>query len=61
MDFSKKKFLCEEARKMDLVKYLSKFGDEPSWRIPSFKVNNHLNLRHDLGLQKGGSLINFRD
>ncbi|MEO8174128.1 MAG: toprim domain-containing protein [Sediminibacterium sp.] len=65
---------CKEAKKIDLVQYLSDLGFEPRkvhrndcWyhsplrqeMEPSFKVNRKFNVWYDHGLQKGGNLVDF--
>ena len=65
---------CAEAKKIDMVQYLSDLGFEPQkirgndyWyhspfrkeTDPSFKVNRKFNVWYDHGLQKGGNLIDF--
>lgn len=69
-----KRLSFAEARKIDLVQYLSDLGFEPArisgndyWylspirqeKTPSFKVNRKLNVWFDHGIQKGGNLVNF--
>jgi hypothetical protein len=64
----------DEARQIDIVDYLSKFGHTPSkiknfdyWylsplrdeKTASFKVNRKLNCWYDHGIGKGGNLIDF--
>ncbi len=64
----------DEARQIDMVDYLSKFGHSPSkiknfdyWylsplreeKTASFKVNRKLNCWYDHGIGKGGNLIDF--
>lgn len=64
----------DEARQIDMVEYLSKFGYQPSkiknfdyWylsplreeKTPSFKINRKLNCWYDHGIGKGGNLIDF--
>lgn len=63
-----------EARKIDLVDYLSGLGYKPAkirgadyWylsplrveRVPSFKVNRKINRWFDYGLGQGGNLVDF--
>lgn len=74
MDFRKKRLTVEEAKKIDLTRYLSSLGYKPVkirnvdyWycsplreeKTPSFKVNQKLNVWFDHGLGKGGNLIDF--
>ena len=74
MDVRKKVASCDQARKLDIVSYLSALGYEPSkirnqdyWYLspfreentPSFKVNRKLNRWYDHGLGKGGNLVDF--
>ncbi len=64
----------EEARKMDIVDYLSRLGFEPvkirqfdygylsplrEEKTASFKVNRKLNRWYDHGIGKGGNIIDF--
>ncbi len=64
----------DEARQIDMVEYLSKFGYQPSkiknfdyWylsplrdeKTASFKINRKLNCWYDHGIGKGGNLIDF--
>lgn len=68
------KMNCDEAKKLDLVDYLSSLGHEPAkirnhdyWyrsplreeKTPSFKVNRKSNLWFDHGTGQGGDLIDF--
>jgi len=65
---------CEEAKKIDIVDYLSSLGFQPQkirgndyWylspfrieKVPSFKVNRKFNVWYDHGLGKGGNLVDF--
>lgn len=65
---------CVQARSIDMVDYLSKYGHEPRkirgneyWylsplrneRTPSFKVNRKINRWFDHGAGMGGNLIDF--
>ncbi|MBK0371169.1 toprim domain-containing protein [Flavobacterium sp. SE-1-e] len=74
MRFKKEKLSTEEAKKIDLILYLSSLGFQPAqirnleyWynsplrmeQQPSFKVTKKLNLWFDHGLGKGGTLIDF--
>lgn len=74
MDFRKQRFSLSEARKIDMVHYLSSLGHEPVkirsndyWYLSplrdentaSFKINRQLNRWYDHGLGKGGNLIDF--
>jgi hypothetical protein len=74
MDFRNKRLSIEEAKKVDIIIYLSSLGHQPSiiknadyWycsplrkeHTPSFKVNQKLNLWFDHGLGKGGNVIDF--
>ncbi|WP_413999146.1 toprim domain-containing protein [Flavobacterium sp. W1B] len=74
MDFRNKTLSTVEAKKLDIVSYLSSLGYQPFkiknvdyWycsplrkeHTPSFKVNQKLNLWFDHGLGKGGTLIDF--
>lgn len=74
MVFSKHAASCDEARRIDLVSYLSSLGHEPAqirnydyWylsplrqeKTPSFKVNRRMNKWYDHGLGKGGNVIDF--
>lgn len=74
MERRDQKISAEEARKLDIVEYLSGLGHEPfkirnaeHWylsplreeKTPSFKVNRQLNRWYDHGLGKGGNLIDF--
>ena len=74
MNFSKQRLSIEEAKKTDIVNYLSNLGYEPTkirgndyWylsplreeRTASFKVNQKLNRWYDHGLGKGGNIIDF--
>lgn len=64
----------QEAKKLDMVEYLSSLGYEPSkkngqnyWynsplhdeRTPSFKINKSMNLWYDFAEGKGGNLVDF--
>lgn len=74
MEFRNDSLTIEELRQRDLIEYLSKLGFEPVkirgfnyWylsplrneKTPSFKVNTKLNRWYDLGLAKGGNIIDF--
>ncbi|UOE51307.1 toprim domain-containing protein [Mucilaginibacter sp. SMC90] len=74
MENNRQRYSFEDARKLDLVDYLSTIGFEPQkitgnnyWyyspfreeKSPSFKVDRRLNLWHDFGEGKGGNLIDF--
>jgi len=74
MEFNKHGLSLSETKEMDMVDYLSGLGYEPLkirnndyWylsplreeKIPSFKINRHLNRWYDHGLGKGGNLIDF--
>lgn len=65
---------CEEAKKIDIVGYLSSLGYQPQkirgndyWYLspfrtekePSFKVNRKFNVWYDHGIGKGGNLVDF--
>lgn len=65
---------CDEAKRIDLVDYLSSLGYQPQqvrnqdyWylsplreeKTASFKVNRALNLFYDFGTGQGGSIIDF--
>jgi Toprim-like/CHC2 zinc finger len=65
---------CDEAKKIDMVEYLSSAGFQPMkvkgndyWYLspfreekePSFKVNKKFNVWYDHGMGKGGNLIDF--
>jgi hypothetical protein len=65
---------CSEAKKTDIVQFLSGLGFEPKkirgndyWycspfraeKEPSFKVNRKFNVWFDHGIQKGGNLLDF--
>lgn len=65
---------CAEAKKIDLVQYLSDLGFEPKkvrgndyWyhspfrqeTAPSFKVNRKFNVWYDHGIQEGGNMVDF--
>lgn len=65
---------CEQAKKIDLVDYLSALGHQAKkvsgfnyWylsplreeKTPSFKVDRRQNLWYDHGLGKGGTIIDF--
>ena len=69
-----KRMNCEEAKKIDIVEYLSSLGFKPKkikgndyWFLSpfrnekeaSFKVNNRFNVWYDHGLGRGGNLIDF--
>jgi len=68
------KFNCDDANQIDLIKYLSSLGHEPTkikgidyWYLSplrrekeaSFKVHKNKNVWYDHGIAKGGSLIDF--
>jgi len=70
----KKNISCAEAKKMDIVDYLSTLGHQPVkiqgndyWylsplrdeKTASFKVNRKFNVWYDHGQQKGGNLVDF--
>ena len=70
----KQTITCAEAKKIDMVQYLSNLGFTPNkirgndyWYCsplreenePSFKVNRKFNVWYDHGIQKGGNLIDF--
>jgi DNA primase len=74
MDSRGQKVSAEEARKMDMVEYLSGLGLQPEkirevdyWylsplreeKTPSFKINRQLNRWYDHGLGQGGNIIDF--
>ncbi len=74
MENKHQRLSISEAKEIDLVRYLSSLGHEPTkvrrddyWylsplrseRIPSFKVNRKLNRWYDHGLGKGGNLVDF--
>jgi len=74
MDFSTQRLSLDEAREIDLIKYLSSLGHEPVkisnadyWYLSplrneqtaSFKVNTNINRWYDHGLGKGGNIIDF--
>ncbi|SDW52291.1 CHC2 zinc finger [Hydrobacter penzbergensis] len=74
MDFRSNRLTVSEAKEMDMVRFLSDLGHEPSkirnndyWylsplrdeKTPSFKVNRKLNRWYDHGLGKGGNLVDF--
>lgn len=74
MEFRGQRVSAEEARKLDMVEYLSGLGHQPIktkdadyWylsplreeKTPSFKINRQLNRWYDHGLGKGGNLIDF--
>lgn len=74
MDFSVNRLSIEEAKRIDMVVYLSSLGHQAAsikgdsyWylsplrneKTPSFKVNVKLNRWFDFGLGKGGSIIDF--
>jgi len=74
MENNRQRYSFEDARKLDLVDYLSTIGIEPKkvkgnnyWyqspfrdeKSPSFKVDRRLNLWYDFGEGKGGNLIDF--
>ncbi len=74
MNFSNNRLTLNEAKKIDLVNYLSTLGFEPSkirnndyWYLSplrnekeaSFKINRRLNRWYDHGVGKGGNLIDF--
>ncbi len=65
---------CQEAKRLDMVRYLSQLGYQPKtvrgsdyWylspfreeRTPSFKINSKLNVWYDHGVGQGGTLIDF--
>lgn len=65
---------CRQARDLDMVAYLAWLGHTPArirrqdyWycsplreeRVPSFKVNRHLNRWYDHGMGEGGNLVDF--
>jgi hypothetical protein len=65
---------CAEAKKIDIVHFLSNLGFKPNkirgnnyWycsplrpeKEPSFKVNSKFNVWYDHGIQKGGNLIDL--
>ena len=69
-----KQLSCEQAKKIDMVDYLSSLNHHPKkvhnqdyWflsplrqeRTASFKVNRKLNVWFDFGLGKGGDIIDF--
>jgi hypothetical protein len=69
-----KKFMCADAKQLDLVDYLASLGYEPKkvrnqdyWylspfhdeKTPSFKVNRGLNVWYDHSMGKGGDLVEF--
>jgi hypothetical protein len=68
------KFMCADAKQLDLVDYLASLGHDPKkvrnqnyWylsplreeKTPSFKVDRQLNLWYDHGTGKGGDLVDF--
>ena len=72
MNFNKQSY--QEARRIDLVEYLSQLGHHPRYirgykywyisplreeKTPSFKVDKALNLWYDHGIGKGGNFIDF--
>ncbi len=74
MEVSKQHFSCTDARKIDLVGYLSGLGHKPVkirrqdyWYLSplrteneaSFKVNRCINRWYDHGLGMGGNIIDF--
>jgi DNA primase len=74
MNFSSNRLTINEAKKIDLVNYLSTLGFEPFkiknndyWYLSplrnekeaSFKINRRLNHWYDHGIGKGGNLIDF--
>jgi hypothetical protein len=74
MDFRNQGLSIKEAKKLDIVNYLSALGHEPAKirnndyrylsplreeKTPSFKVNRNLNRWYDHGLGRGGNLIDF--
>lgn len=74
MEFSINGLSIEEAKKIDMVGYLSSLGHQAAsingtnyWYLspfrkenkPSFKINVSLNRWYDFGLGKGGSIIDF--
>ena len=69
-----KRMNCEEAKKIDIVEYMSSLGFQPKkirgndyWFLSpfrnekeaSFKVNKKFNVWYDHGLGKGGNIIDF--
>jgi len=70
----KRMISCDEARQLDLIQYLEKWGHQPTkirgndyWylsplrqeKTASFKVNRKLNVWYDHGMGKGGNLVDF--
>jgi hypothetical protein len=70
----KRMISCAEARQLDLVQYLEKWGHQPQkirgndyWylsplreeKTPSFKLNRKLNIWYDHGIGKGGNLVDL--
>jgi hypothetical protein len=65
---------CTDAKKIELIEYLSKLGHQPQkirnhdyWYLsplreekePSFKVNKKMNVWYDHGIGEGGNIIDF--
>ena len=74
MENKHRRLSISEAKEIDMVRYLSSLGHEPTkvrrddyWylsplrneKIPSFKVNRKLNRWYDHGLGQGGNLVDF--
>jgi len=74
MDFSMNGLSIEEAKRINMVSYLSSLGHQPArirgvdfWylsplrdeKTPSFKINSSINRWYDFGLGKGGSIFDF--
>ena len=74
MDFRSNRLTVSEVKEIDMVRFLSDLGHEPSkirnndyWyhsplrdeKTPSFKVNRKLNRWYDHVLGKGGNLVDF--
>ena len=74
MENKHQRLSISEAKEIDMVRYLSSLGHEPTkvrrddyWylsplrneKIPSFKVNRKLNRWYDHGLGQGGNLVDF--
>lgn len=74
MDFSMNGLSIDEAKRIDILAYLSSLGHQATknrgadfWylsplrveKTPSFKINVNLNRWYDSGLGKGGSVIGF--
>ena len=70
----KQNISCAEAKKMDMVDYLSTLGHQPVkiqgndyWylsplrdeKTASFKINRKFNVWYDHGQQKGGNMVDF--